>query len=513
MRSSPATRFKVTVDVTNHSAQSGSFSAILQVKGPGGAAFQPEQVKEITLAAGQKGQISFFLVKEGLGRYEVKVEGQLGAFDVVRKLNPANLSFSQLRFSVSPEDEKRLKELGLTPPTEVTPGTPVTMAAFVSNNGDLDGRAELGLRINGALAQTRSVALPGRGGVDVSFVFTPPADGTYVVELIELDQVVAPLRGTIKAVTPGKPAPIGYSRLAIEPLEVELGGAVSVSVLLTNPGETAVTETVTLLLNGQPVIAKEVIIQQLSAVPVSFTIKAPDLVGEYKIEVGPLAGALRVTQPRAPTPIPPPTSTPFPAILVIQPGQVLPFQVSLRFLKTPQELGLKSNDRITLTALFRAAGPVVLPLTPTPTPAPFLTQELLPSLILPLSDVQEAFPGFQVDINSSGYEDNAAAAEGSIDPQDTGADLAARGRIVGYNVDFTDPNDAIGVGVSSSVDLFRSPEATRASIQRQIKDFKQFEGTEISEGVLFKSFEETVPPGVGEDAVAGRLTYLFRPST
>ena len=66
-----------------------------------------------------------------------------------------------------------------------------------------------------------------------------------------------------------------------------------------------------------------------------------------------------------PTPTPRPPLPPI--IAVIRPGQVVGFQVGLRFLRTPKDLGVKTDDRITFTALFRAQGPVAAP-TPTATP-------------------------------------------------------------------------------------------------------------------------------------------------
>lgn len=81
----------------------------------------------------------------------------------------------------------------------------------------------------------------------------------------------------------------------------------------------------------------------------------------------PVATVAPVPAPTAtPTPTPRP---PLPTIAVIRPGQVVGFQVSLRFLRTPQELGVKTDDRITFTAVFRAFGPVAPVTTPTPTPA------------------------------------------------------------------------------------------------------------------------------------------------
>ena len=131
-------------------------------------------------------------------------------------------------------------------------------------------------------------------------------------------------------------------------------------------------------------------------------------------------------------------------------------------------------------------------------------------MILSLPDAQTAFPVFKVDTQSSGYEDNDQAAEGSIDPADTGASLAASGRIVGGKVDFTDLENDLSPSVSSSVDLFDSPESATAFLQRQIADFEKFEGTDLAEGVNFKEFVKTGAPGLGSDAAAGRLTVFVQ---
>ena len=58
----------------------------------------------------------------------------------------------------------------------------------------------------------------------------------------------------------------------------------------------------------------------------------------------------------------------FPQV-VINPGQVQGFQVGMKLLKSPGDLGLKSTDKITFTALFKATGPVSVPV-PTATPVP-----------------------------------------------------------------------------------------------------------------------------------------------
>ena len=80
---------------------------------------------------------------------------------------------------------------------------------------------------------------------------------------------------------------------------------------------------------------------------------------------------LAPTPTPAPTPIP--TATPHPppppGTPLILPGELYEFEVSLRFLSTPGDLGIDTGDRITFTALFVADG-FIPPPTPTPTPTP-----------------------------------------------------------------------------------------------------------------------------------------------
>ena len=64
----------------------------------------------------------------------------------------------------------------------------------------------------------------------------------------------------------------------------------------------------------------------------------------------------------------PPAATAFselPVVATIRPGQVVAFEAGLRFLESPQALGVEPEDRVTFTALFRAEGPV-LPEPPDP---------------------------------------------------------------------------------------------------------------------------------------------------
>ena len=87
----------------------------------------------------------------------------------------------------------------------------------------------------------------------------------------------------------------------------------------------------------------------------------------------PVTFTTSTTPGTGPTPTPgPPPNRPVRPIAVIKPGQVMEFEVGLRFLRSPGELGVGPGSSITFTARFTAVAPVPVPSpTPMPTPGPF----------------------------------------------------------------------------------------------------------------------------------------------
>ena len=263
--------------------------------------------------------------------------------------NPANLSFSQLQFSVSTEDEQRLRALGLAPPNQVTPGTRVEIKMLVSNAGDA-GTTELAVKINDAVAQIQSYAIPGKGALEVSFFFTPPADGTYRIELVdEAEEVTTKLEGTITTSTPLTPANIvAGSTLAITPLEVSSGKEVTLRFDLTNLGEVTGTETFILLLNGVEVARQAITVVELSGESLTFTITAPDVAGNYIATITDAAGKLLPpTANFLVKTIPPPTVADIRILNItttvpreVEPGQRVTIVIPL------QNVGKAGGDRI-----------------------------------------------------------------------------------------------------------------------------------------------------------------------
>jgi hypothetical protein len=137
-------------------------------------------------------------------------------------------------------------------------------------------------------------------------------------------------------------------------------------------------------------------------------------------------------------------------------------------------------------------------------------------MVLTYADLEDQFAGLQLDTEGSGYRDNVAAAKGTVDPDDTAADLAAQGRIDGYDHEFTDSsallaNDAMSANPHLAlfvVDMYDSPEAALAALQRSMDDLATFQGQDL-EGVIITRFERSAIPELGSDAVTGLIDQRF----
>ena len=134
-------------------------------------------------------------------------------------------------------------------------------------------------------------------------------------------------------------------------------------------------------------------------------------------------------------------------------------------------------------------------------------------MVIVTGDVESALPGLGLIRVLNDFLDNDGVAAGTIDPVDTGADIAARGRLDGFDGEFR--NATGDVSVSASADLFDSEELAEAYLGLQIQDFQRLEGTVIQEAgqqspeVILSQFQQVTPPNVGQDAVSGILTFSF----
>ena len=178
------------------------------------------------------------------------------------------------------------------------------------------------------------------------------------------------------------------------------------------------------------------------------------------------------TNTPAPTPTPSPTATPVPATAV-------PTTTS----------GSTDNDALKQLRWEYYLGSV------------------LSSMVLTQGDIDTEFPSLLLEIDTSGTTDNHAAAENTIDPEDTGEDLADGGRLTGYNSNYFDLSSFFGgsftepVAAASAVDQFTDASAARKFLQERLEEADKFAGVAL-EGGTFTSVEHFAPPALGEFAGA-----------
>ena len=279
----PGDTANVTVDIVNEGEKAGAFSTILTIKGPNAEEFEPVEVKDVSLEGGGVATVRFFVLREEQGVYDVQIEGRAGefltgSFSVFKKIDPANLSFSSLL---------------ITPP-EVRPGEPVTISLFVANIGDEDGSTQVELRINDVLTELRSLSIPAGQSVEALFVFIPPAEGVFLAQLVDPEGRAAPLGGRITATSVVLPARFRLTDLNVTPLEVIQGEDFTATLELRNEGERLGVITLNLVLNDVVFARQDLSLDELSAVPVTFTVPAPEAIGDYTLRI---EGIVRIGEP------------------------------------------------------------------------------------------------------------------------------------------------------------------------------------------------------------------------
>jgi hypothetical protein len=130
-----------------------------------------------------------------------------------------------------------------------------------------------------------------------------------------------------------------------------------------------------------------------------------------------------------------------------------------------------------------------------------VARRLLATMVVPQEDVGGLPLGLRVS-PESGWKDNRAEAESSLDPDDSAVSLRQAGRVTGYELAYYDPTQqAIRAGsgiatVMTWVDLFTSGDAASASLRGHVDYALARAGTSPREGVSFgavKPFEAGVP--------------------
>ena len=114
-----------------------------------------------------------------------------------------------------------------------------------------------------------------------------------------------------------------------------------------------------------------------------------------------------------------------------------------------------------------------------------LRQSDLSTMVLPPDAYGNIANGFSIDPDS-GFQDNAEAAEASMNPDDTAGDFSDAGRITGYAVNL-EADEIIamllsGTGIitiESEVELYEDAESASQYLARTLAEFNDYEGEDV----------------------------------
>jgi hypothetical protein len=126
----------------------------------------------------------------------------------------------------------------------------------------------------------------------------------------------------------------------------------------------------------------------------------------------------------------------------------------------------------------------------------------LAHMVGPKRDLGPLVKGLRLDNDDTGRTGNASEADSTVDPKDTGHSLGHAGRVEGYALGYSAPDNrptSLAVlAVDEEVELFRTEEAASAYLKKQIGDYVRFEGRKI-EGIKIAR-AETFDSDVGDEA-------------
>ena len=127
---------------------------------------------------------------------------------------------------------------------------------------------------------------------------------------------------------------------------------------------------------------------------------------------------------------------------------------------------------------------------------------------LPAEEIGVLVAGFTVDPDS-GFEDAEAAAEDSLDPDDTAADFLEVGFVSGYELSYESEGlEGPVLSVRTAVRLWGSAEQARSDLERSVDVLRRAQGETI-EGFRFVALEEFEVEPLGATAIGHRSTIVL----
>ena len=153
---------------------------------------------------------------------------------------------------------------------------------MVTNTGDATGTYEAILKIDKTEVATESVTLAGGASEEVAFTTSRGVAGTYTVSIGDQSGMVVVTAFTISA-------------LDISPAEVNSGGDVNISALITNTGDVTSTYEAILTIDNEVVATQNITIPGGASEEVTFT-TSKDVAGTYAVDLNGLPGTFVVKE-------------------------------------------------------------------------------------------------------------------------------------------------------------------------------------------------------------------------
>ncbi|MDH5696314.1 MAG: hypothetical protein OEZ00_06940 [Dehalococcoidia bacterium] len=158
----PGETVTITVEAKNIGDTICIFPVILKINGV------VVEKKMVTLVPGEKKTVTFTVIKDEVGTYEVQVSRLKGEF-IVSKPLPSPASFKATGLSISP--------------TKVGVGETVDISVLVTETGGGSGNYNVILKVNGVVMGKQEVTLGSQQSQTVTFTITNQQTGNHTVEL------------------------------------------------------------------------------------------------------------------------------------------------------------------------------------------------------------------------------------------------------------------------------------------------------------------------------------------
>ncbi len=260
---------EISVDVANVGDKSGNHTVSLEIDE---SVFGTETV---TLSASETETIFFLATKLEVGNHTVTVDDLSDSIKVTveKPVRPAELEISGLKVSRP----------------EAALGETITVSVIAENVGDLSGDFLVELYVNDEKQETKSIQLEGAETATVYFEVTRNTEGECVVKVGDLTASY-----TVSAdAQPPTPAEFELSNLVINPASVLDDETVTVSVTVTNVGETSGNYDVILTVDGTVKETKTVDLAGAASIKVEFEVPE-NAGGTHTVGIADLSGTFFV---------------------------------------------------------------------------------------------------------------------------------------------------------------------------------------------------------------------------